>query len=484
MNLDDLRAQLQTQATEIDSTTPVPIPTIRRRTTTLRRRRAATAVAGAAAAVALVVGVLPNAVNNSAPDPAKPPANYTRDGIVIPGAIGSDWLDKAEIAVPGRNTLEFDWTPTSTSVTFRPYCRTTATRDQTVRVTINGRLVLDEACDDTGGSPRHLKSVPSDHTLWLQAPPGQVAKVRVFAQDLLSGEEDGSTAGLALGIYRSVDQQKDPAVAGLPVRTPAADPGDYVRDGFRFPAKVAGDPLIKAVIGDLGTQKLTLRFQAVNAATGLRPFCTANDVYVPDEFSLKVSINGRGGDPVPCSGRRGELAQDPRGPSRITTAPGQTVEVTVQVVDSAGKTVIGIPDLRIGVGAYSLAPRRFVESLDGTVELSNVIEYGGYTYKVGHVRTAGAATSRKVTIETPADKPYLIAYGGHSLDKVALKAKLTGLKPELDVDLGSPEPGTGLGDGPSSTYGQPAGPAGEATLSIVDGQSSKGLLYLAIYVPE
>lgn len=486
MNLESLRAHLQDQATEIDPATPVPLPTIHRRAKTIKRRRAAAVITSAAAAVAVVVAVLPGAINNSAPDPAKPPPDYTRHGITLPGAVGADRLEKAEVANPGEESLEFDWTPTSTSVAFHPYCRTTAARDQAIRVSIDDRVVLNEACDDSGPSPRHRKAVTSDDALWITTTPGKAAKVQVSVADLLTGQDATAVTGLALGIYSSPGEPKDPAVAGLPVRTPPANPGDYVKDGYRFPAKVASDTLIDAAVGDVGEQTLTLRFK-ISAGSGLRPFCAVNEIFAGQEFSLQVRLNGQLRTTQPCSGRRQELWQKPGGPHRFPAGIGETVEVTLQVVDSTGKPFSNaIPDLRIGVGAYTLGTERGISSNYGGAGIDEVIEYGGYTYKLAHFETAAVVSSHEVTIDTPADKPYVIGYGAgffRQLPKATGKVKVVGLAQELSFDLWESGPDHGPGRF-GKTYGQSPGTAGKVTLTFAGDKQAQGLLYLALYLPE
>jgi hypothetical protein len=341
--------------------------------------------------------------------------------------------------------------------------------------------VLSESCDDAGRSPHHQKVVQADHALWLQARPGSAATVKVFVLDLANNQAAESVAGLALGIYRSPEAPRDPAVAELPVRTQPAAPGDYVKDGIRFPAKAAGDTLLGAAVGDIGQQALTLHFKAAQLS-GLRQFCTINEVLVPHEFTLTVRVNGKFAPPAVCTGR---FLPDQGSAVPITSAlsPGQSVEVTLQVVDSRGEPAIAVPDLRIGVGAYQMDPYRNVKASAGTTIVDEVVDYGGYTYKLADVRTGSAASNREVTIDTPADKPYVISYGGVSLDKPGVELKIAGLRRPITFqwDGHLPEGGPGL---VSPTYGRAAGPAGKVVLKVVRGQPTRGLLYLAIYLPE
>lgn len=483
MNLEDLRAQLHQQAGEVEPTL-VPLQAIRHRRKALKRRRAAAIVTTAAAAVAVIAAVLPGAINTSTPEPAKPPPDVTRDGITIPGTVGADRLDKAEIAKPGAASLEFSWTPETTNVTLRSYCRT-KTKNQIVRVVVDDYVVLNQFCDDTSGSPRHKSAVPPDHLFWLKAKPGKATRVQVFVADGSTGKENPSVTALAVGIYRSPEPRKDPAVAGLPVRVAPVEPGDYIKDGFRFPSKAATDTLVSAAVGDFGQQALTRRFKAPDEGIRLRTFCAAE--MVAGQFTLKIVINGKPLTSYRCTEKQPVVLQQAGSDFSVVWPRNGYLEVTLQVVETAtGKPFAGTP-LHIGFGAYALGSIQGIDTKDGSALIDQVIEYGGYRYQRTDARTVAAASGDELTIDTPADKPYVIAYGvvgrGPTPGQAPVQAKLLGLAEDVSVQLGG---GTSsLGPGLlTPTYGVPAGPAGKVTLRVVDGRPTTGLLYLAVYVPE
>ncbi|MEV6410583.1 hypothetical protein [Kribbella sp. NPDC051718] len=476
MNLEDLRTHLTNQADEVDPTTPVPLPTIRHHRTALKRRRTTAILTTAAAAVAVIAALLPGAFNTSAPAPAKPPPDVTRYGVTIPGAVGPDRLDKAEIAKPGTKTLDFTWTPTSTSLTFRSYCQTKTSR-QVVRVTVDNYLVLNEPCDDTGGRPHHQSAVPSNHLFWLQVTPGKATKVHVFVIGE-SAEDSVSVTALAVGIYQSPQQPKDPAFAGLPVRTPPPDPGDYVKEGFRIPAKIASQDLLSGAIGSLGQQTLTQRFTATGGAVNIRAFCAIE--MIADLFTLKISVNGRPVSPIRCAETRGDLTQVQPTDHLVATAPGKPVLVTLKVVETAtGKPFENLPPVHIGVGAYTVSKHRIIS---GRSDIPELLEYGGYRYKLATVQTAPAADGQ-VTVDTPAGKPYLMTFGGAELGLAEVWVKILGLDREASVLLGE-DPTVLNPNRGGRTVGQPAGRAGKVTQKVVSGRPTQGLLYLGLYLPE
>ncbi len=489
MNLNSLRAHLQAQATEIDPATPVPLPTIHRQAQTLKRRRTATILTTAtAAAVAVVIAVLPGAINNSTPDPVKPPPDFTRDGITIPGAIGPDRLEKAEVGKPGAGPLDFNWTPSGNSITFRPYCRATANRPLSVHVTVDGRLIAAKDCDDAGNSPRHEQAVPPSHVFWTEVTPGKEVQVRVWLADRQTGQADKAAAQLALGIYRSpvpLAAPAAPAVSELPVRSSAQDPGDYVKDGIRFRGKMGGDTLLNAAIGEVGQRSLKLRFTATSEATGLRLFCTGDRTDPYHRPTLLLRVDGRTNHPdraTACGNKWTDVSEDQLGPQYVPAAPGQTIEVTVDLVDNAGAAV-SVSGARLGVAAYALGPQRLIKNSGGTTSIDEVLRHGGYTYKLAQVQAVPVKTTKELSIDVPAGKPYVIGYGGANLGAMTGEAKVLGLTRELSFELGESSPDGGLARWTPS-YGQPAGPGGKVTLKVVSGKQTRGLLYLALYLPE
>jgi hypothetical protein len=451
----------------------VPLPAIRRHRTTLKRRRAAAILTTAAAAVAVIAAVLPGAINTSTPDPAKPPPDYTRDGITIPGMVGTDRLEKAEIGKPGAAPLTLNWTPAGNSVRFRVYCRTDAATKQRVQVTVNGRFVGRDECGPKPTPTDENVRFPGD-ILWLEAPPGKAAKVRVFVVDAETGTEEVAAAQLALGIYRTPDTFEPPAAPALtqlPVRALPDAPGDYVRGGLRFRAKVAGDTLLGATIGEPGQRSLKLQVTATTRSTGLRVFCTANKT--GRRMELDVSI-GQVSMRVPCFSGHADIALDNEGQYRLTASPRGTVDVTVNLADeSAG-------DLRIGVGAYAMRPPRVVQTATGHALLDEVLEYGGQTYQLAKVVTGDPKSARPLSLDTPGGKPYLVAFrnieaGQETVAQVAMRSQKVNIRPGQ------------LEQGPSryiSTWGQSAGAAGQATMRIIKGRPTKGTLLLSLYLPE
>lgn len=476
MNLDDLRAQLQKQATEIDPTAPAPLAAIRRRRTFLKRRRAGALVAGVAAVAAIAIAVLPGVINTSTPDPATPPPDVTREGITIPGTEGVAWLEKAEIGKPGQNPLSFSWTPRSDSTLFIPYCATTADDAMYVDVVVNGRVLVRKTCDNAGGSLGDGDYISPDDVLWTEAPPGKVAEVQVIVADQVTGKQGDPLAQVALGIYRS------PTAAnplGLP-GTPPGDPNDYVKDGVRFRQKIAGDTLLAATVGDIGQRDLKLRFTATSASTGLRVFCTANRRGL--RYRLAIQIDAGAASYVDCSSSRSDVSKETGKPIPVQASPGQSVEVSVVMHNNVQPATE--PGSRIGVGAYDLEPPRIVKDSAGqTASVAQTVDWDGRKYKLADLKSGNAA-SRQLSIATPGGRPFLLDYSSTELGIPIAEAKVTGLPRSTALVL-SPDGDYGLAIGiDNGRYISPAAAPGTATLKLTKGKPTKGMLILALYVPE
>jgi hypothetical protein len=477
MNLDDLRAHLQTQATEIEPAAPAPITDIRRRRTILKRRRAGALAAGLAAVVAVAVAILPGTLNSSTPAPATPPPGVTREGITLPGTVGAAWLNAAGIGKVGENPLQLSWTPSSDSALFRPYCRTLATTAKYINIVVNGRILFSKECNNPGTSPTDGHYIAPDHILWSEAPLGKAAAVQVIVVDEQTGRQGDSLAQVALGIYRAPTSAAAP---GGPSEPAAVGPGDYVKDHIRFPAKTSGDTLLAASVGDVGQRSLTMSFTAAGAGTGLRTFCTANRGEAGNR--LVVSIDGREAGRTICSNFYLDISQEVFKPFPVQAGPGQVVKVTLDVVDRQGRPVTE-PNSRIAVGAYDLAPSRVVQDSSGqVVSVAPVIVGGaGRHYKFAGLRSA-KATDRHLSIAIPAGKPFALEACSSDLGGL-VSGKASGFPGEFSFEASPDAPGPVLGIG-NGRYTAPAGKAATVTLRITRGEPTKGVLVLALYLPE
>jgi hypothetical protein len=206
-------------------------------------------------------------------------------------------------------------------------------------------------------------------------------------------------------------------------------------------------------------------------------FCTANAGSDSEERPYSISVRVGPGEPniSTCVGNSTDAGA---GDSVTLPAPvpaGQRVDVVAEVVPAKPGGPPVPPDTRFGLGVYFQGEQRTIDGVD----LAERIELGGYDYRLADVRTA-PGPSKKLTIATPAGRPYVIAYGSSPL---GVAGEVTGSlwigKTERTLSIGPNTTGAlGL-----STYPRAAGAADRATLTVSNGTPTKGTLIVALYEP-
>jgi hypothetical protein len=484
MNLTDLRAELDSRATEADDHLTDLVPGTRRKIRQTKRRR----IACATAVVALLAAglLVPGLTSTTTPDPADPPpADYVKDGVTFHGMVGKDRLEKAWIGRFGEGPLNFTWTPTTNSVVLRSVCRSTASTPKSIRVWINSRLIADLECNsDTNSSDNGVRRLTSTDALWVDTPIGKPARVKVAIVDQLSHREGDQNAQIALGIYSSPVNTVDDA--GVPTRIAPTSPDDYSKDGIRYRAKVGGDTLAAAVVGAAGQNSVQLTFRPTGTPVILRTFCTANNNGVYDSPPTGLWISIRIPEQVErrstCFAHSTDAGAE--GGSAISMpASTEPVQATATVVDAKGRPV-SAKDARLAFGVYYQGAQRLVTAPDGKqVSLDEVTEANGYTYKLADVKTADAATTRRLAISIPTGKPFVFATGSTALgDPNEVSAKVTGLDTDYYLTTDPNTPGS-PGDFGLNLTPMPPGQTGTATLEVEKGHPTKGKYVLAVYLP-
>ncbi|WP_020393165.1 hypothetical protein [Kribbella catacumbae] len=466
MKLTDLRDELTARANSTDET-PDLLPGVRHKIARTKRRRTAGA-AGAAGGLAIIAivasGIVPG-LSTTTPQPADDvPRDYTKDGVVLRGVDGADRLEKGWIGDTGQDKLTFSWTPEGKAVRFATYCNSTASSLRTVTIRVNDYIVgTNECLADPEASGDGIR-VPTDHLLGLLAPAGKPARVTAQLSDALAQPVQDSSVQLALGIYQTAVAPS----SGPPSQAPPTSADDYVKDGIRYRAKVGGDALLAAKIGDRGKTSFDLAFTAPGGRISLHDFCTARHTGVDPQYQVSIRFNGSAAIKTSCSG---EGSIDAGANSSFipgeTPPAGQRVTVTVRLEDRNGKP-LSKPDDWLGLGIYAKGKARAVG--DSFVDV--VKEFNGHNYRLAEVKTADARTARELELATPADKPFLVAYG---------TAGMAGDQPTVGV--------TGLTDSSSNVgggigiAGEAARPAFTAKLTLSPGKYTRGHLVLALYLP-
>ncbi|TCC20039.1 hypothetical protein [Kribbella speibonae] len=476
MNLQDLRDELANRAADADQHTGDLRPGVQQKIRRTKQRRTFTVLGALAVVAAVAAGFLPSLT--STPPPAdNPPEDYTRDGLTVPGTVGSDKLLKAWIGDHGQGNLTFAWTPTTNSITFHGNCEAPAGMSA-IRVRINGWYVGDAFCNTSPGtwSMDSGVTLAPDSAFWLTSPVGKPAQVSAELIDLNSRRPIGKEGRLWFGIYST--PSNPPSTNGGLARIAPVDAGAYQKDGVVYRKTVGGDTLAAAAVADPGRLEVRYSFTATGARLVLHPFCTANAG--SDGQNPPYTVEMRVGSKLHTATCEAFSTDAVLGSSLTMDSPvpaGQRVDVVAKVIPTSPNLVLpDLPsDVRLGLGVYFQGKQRVIDGM----ELPEQTEVAGYRYRLAEVKTA-PGPDRSVWIDTPANQPYVVSYGGSPLGTGGgFRATLTLGKTEATAGLASDEGGPGLA---RDAHG--AGPTERATLTLDEGNPTKGTLILAIYLPD
>ena len=300
-----------------------------------------------------VVVVIRVARAEDAAEAENTPPNYTRDGITVPGTIGSDKLLKAWIGDRGQDKLSFSWTPTTTSISIRAIC-TVGDGMKSVRIRIGDWRLTEAGCVGDEGWQLSKFELSPDASFWLDHPVGKPVEVSAEVIDVETRKAGAQDARIAIGIFSTkvADHDSD---SGLPSRPVQSSPGDYSANGVTYRATQAGDKLAGASVAGPGETQTRFSFTATGARLVVHTFCTANRG-AADSIPYQVSVQLGAGTPYlsSCDGSstdgalRGTLTVPSPGPA------GQRIDVVARIVPARN----GVPPVpggsRLGVGIYFL----------------------------------------------------------------------------------------------------------------------------------
>ncbi|NIK56311.1 hypothetical protein [Kribbella shirazensis] len=473
MNLQDLRDELATRATSADQHSGDLLPGVQQKIRRTKQRRAF----GALGMVAVLAAVAATLVPTMRPTPPadNPPEDYTRDGLTVPGTVGSDKLLKAWIGDRGQSSLSFAWTPTTDSLTVHANCEAAGAL-YAIRFRINGWYLGDASCD-TGPDAWAMGSgvtLAPDSAFWLASPVGKPAQVSADLIELESGRPAGKDGRMWFGIYST--SPNPPSSNSAPARYAPVDAGAYQKDGVVYRKTIGGDTLAAAGVADPGRPEVRFSFTATGAKLSLRPFCTANAGSDGDNPPYTVEMRIGPGQPfkATCEASSTDAGKDGGLTIASPVPAGQRVDVVAKILPTSPH-LIGMPsDVRLGLGVYFQGPQRVVDGM----ELPEQTEVAGYRYRLAEVKTA-PGPDRRLATDTPADRPYVVAYGGSRLGTGEFRASLTVGTTETGVGVAPDAGGLGIG---WDAHG--AAPSERATLTVAEGKPTTGTLILAIYLPD
>lgn len=471
MNITELRDELAVRAAETDERHDDLLPGVRRKITTTKRRRTVGGLAGVVTVAVVAVSIVPNLTGSDSADPidnppTQIPSDVTQNGITFPGVSEGDLLQQAFVSKPGESSAEFIWTPTSKTLTIRPMCSAPPDKQRSVQVFIEGLAVASQPCSFLPGESMTLSSTD---TLWLRIDVGKPAEVKLQLIETIGGPVADPQSQVGVGLYTTGPRA---TLNAMPSTPRPSTSGDYEKDGIRYRGTVGGDVLEKAVVGDRGQTTVMTNYFPSTADLEFRVLCLAEDVY-----NAALTIDGKSIISNGCGpgGSTDAGTSDGAVPDTGKVWPfiriGDQHTVMLRLEDRDGRPVRS-DQAQLAFGIYQQGP---FELIDGTVALPNFREHSGYEYELTDWRTV-PATSKTVTIDTPAGTPYLLSYGSTpDLGAENVQLLLTQKKGEADSLVG---PNAGI-----ETVGRTARAAGTATLRISRGKATKGTLLLAIYTP-
>lgn len=274
---------------------------------------------------------------------------------------------------------------------------------------------------------------------------------------------------------------------GMPTRPVPAQPGDVVRDGLRYRAKVGGDTLAVAAIGAPGEGALTLSWTPTQISVALSTACwgPVSGTGLPPEAEVWILLHGKKIFGSSCSSSAPTPGALPAG-GGVPGEPGQgwseltagtPTTLTVQAYDLKTKKPITDGSVRVAGAIYDLGPQTQIinpATQSPVAAVPNWIEHEGYDYILSGTVVAAAANGRALSSETPGGVPFLVTSGSVGSDgEPRGTTYLTG----LDEESSRMEGGGWI------TTPQPARAPGKVTLQREGARPAGYVDFIAIYVP-
>lgn len=414
----------------------------------------------------------------------RPPADYTKDGVMVSAVVDSERLLKPWVGDSGQSKFSFVWTPETVSISFRVYC-SGAADTKVVLIKFGDWHVAEARC--SGGWVDGKVRLAADSPAWLGRPLGKPVEV---SGELIDAESRQAFAGpgvrIAVGIYASPETGTDPDL-GVPSRLVPADPDAYVKDGITYRSRVGGDALLGATVGS--TEVRVSFIAPEEAGLNLSLFCTANRGAFDGKYQVEIrtvvksSLMETSPTETYCDASSTDAGSDTQVGLGPEGEPGERIEIIARIVPYDPGTPPVRANTILGLGVYEEGPEREA----GDVMLDERIEVFGWDYQLTEVQTTSPETGQ-VSIATPANRPFVLRYGSSPLsevkDDVDATLSLRGTKAEVDGSSGR-DGALGLR---SRAY--PAGASDRATLTLTHGKPTTAanypkeeVLVLALYVP-
>jgi hypothetical protein len=272
-----------------------------------------------------------------------------------------------------------------------------------------------------------------------------------------------------------------PVDDGMPSSPVKPAKGDYVKNGVRYQADVAGAELQVARIGD---GPLSFSWTPTSTKVDFRIFCTlpgadsAQDmaavVLRVDQKVITTRACDNVSDPLPGERFSADPSED------LGLRVGRPVQLTATVVDGNGRTVKS-PGLTLGAAVYTRAETRAFGTYQ-YVELPIFAQFHGRPYRLDGGSVTPTSTdplNANIEMQGPAFEPYLAVFGvegSHQRHSLELAGTPGGRSYAFNPADG---PGSGLYLAP--VHAQAAGPV---IIRQTGRQVVSGDLFLALYLPS
>ena len=383
MRLEELRSTLNEHADGLDDTPQARIAPVRRRVAVARRRRAAAvAGVGVVAVVAAALTVVPRLVDREVA-PADRVAPTRLAGRPVPATETSTGLDYRYVrgyqSRAGAGSLDVD-----------------------VPVGETPRLVMWASSDTTSQPVVRLVDRSADRSATEVSAAGGFDR---FA--FLPGHADGSTrterlrltqtgAGPRTRLALAVYDLGDTSQAGVGDRT------------MLFRSQVAGESLVKAVVGRPGQTDLRFRVRLPSTDLSYADACSGSTRWFSVTVGGRQLLGGR------CQRSHDLLAGDgfvtvDGSPFPAGVGAGDTVEVRIHLSPSARRTseVASDPHAVLGLALYThSAPTHRVAGSD----LPDLSEDGGHEWRATRWEQAPVGAGSLRIALPPSDRPRLVRF--------------------------------------------------------------------------
>ncbi|GAB3945511.1 hypothetical protein GCM10029976_071420 [Kribbella albertanoniae] len=345
---------------------------------------------------------------------------------------------------------------------------------------------------------RHLSDQADEIDLATPAPLAQVQRraTQVRRRRVATGVVSAAACLAAVGAVLTgtpVLERSEPATTPVPpparVTSPPSDrmptapvkpaTNDYVINGVRYQAEVAGAELQVAKISD---RPISFIWFPNDTKVDFRVFCTIpGNASASGLGAVVLRINGKVittracdnvSDPLPGE-RFGAVLHE-----NLGLRAGRAAELTATVVDGNGRELKS-PGLLLGAAVYTRAETRAIDPPYNYVELPVVAQFHGRTYRLHDAIASPTSGPRYASIEIqgPEFEPYLAVFGVNGSSQ-AHSLELAGTPGGRSYDFTPADgPASGLYLAPV-----PAQAAGPVIFRQTQRQVS-GELFLALYIP-